>query len=406
MSRATRTAELLAAAGLVPLEIAREQEKTRRASATSQALASLVPALIQGGVDIYGGVMNQQRQQANDAADLELRRDALDLKRTAAATPKAATVTPFAANKEARAAAEEARKSEAFAEKQRKASEGTEQERLTAVMNAPGGPLEGVNAGKGRGVSADELAQSSAKTGVAPELMLGRIDEQTDKEAAVVAKSKAQADERTARMKLAVDEAARKKANDAQRKLVNDAILQEKQAAANERAKGKPLPAEVATQRGLKVAGLNLVNQLRETKKKVGTGSIEGRANRAWSAVADSPDWAEFKLMSNALLRTVGRVLEGGKMAAGDEAAYNSFLNNPNDLDEKEYDRVVDGMEWILNNDLDAFDSNLQGYRLAGRPPRKAPKPTLDPSTKLAPAAPATSADDDAAELGFTIDGG
>lgn len=63
MSRATRTAELLAAAGLVPLEIAREQEKTRRASATSQALASLVPALIQGGVDIYGAVGKEQRAQ-------------------------------------------------------------------------------------------------------------------------------------------------------------------------------------------------------------------------------------------------------------------------------------------------------------------------------------------------------
>lgn len=64
MARRNRTAEILAAANLVPLEIAREQEQTRRASATSQALASLVPALIQGGVDIYGGVTKAQREDA------------------------------------------------------------------------------------------------------------------------------------------------------------------------------------------------------------------------------------------------------------------------------------------------------------------------------------------------------
>lgn len=65
MARRNRTAEILAAARLVPAEIAREQEQTRRASATSQALASLVPALIQGGVDIYGGVTKAQREDAS-----------------------------------------------------------------------------------------------------------------------------------------------------------------------------------------------------------------------------------------------------------------------------------------------------------------------------------------------------
>jgi len=394
MARANRTAELLAAARLVDLELGREAEKTRRQSAQSQALASLIPELVQAGTSIAGKVQDYDLAQKKQAADIDYRASLaglaerkVDLAEKKQTEPK--PVTPFAENKEKRAQDEEARRQARFEEEQKKKSQGLEQERLTSLMNSDEG-----NDPRGRGVSAAELEASAEKTGVAPGAMLARIDTEAQKD-----------EQQRAKMANAAEEMARKRANDAQRKLMNDAVLAEKKAAADERAKGKPLPAEVAQTRGLKVAGLNLVEELRKAKAKVGTGAFEGRAEEVFGALQDDPNWAEFKLLSNALLRTVGRVLEGGKMAAGDEAAYTNFLNNPSKLDEKEYDRVVDGMEWILNNDLDAFDANLQGYRLAGRPPRKAKANTLDPKTKLAQPSQ-TTADQDAAEVpGVVIEG-
>lgn len=78
MSRASRTAELLAALQLAPMEVEREQARARQQNATSRALASLVPALIEGGAGIAGDVIGAQKADAlmakKDAAD---ERDAL-----------------------------------------------------------------------------------------------------------------------------------------------------------------------------------------------------------------------------------------------------------------------------------------------------------------------------------------
>lgn len=387
MARRNRTAEILAAAKLVPLEIAREQEQTRRASATSQALASLVPALIQGGVDIYGGVTKAQRAAADDAADLELRREALGIKREALEKP--AKVDPYAEEKNARAAEEEARKAAKFEEEQRQARGKVATEEAGALMASPAANPRAVRgivldeSGKAtdapldrseRGISAAELDAAGQDAGVSGRALLGRLDTAAQEGVDAKRKTEAQAADKAQRLALQREEMARKKAADAQRAAYQDALLEEKRAAAKEKAEGRPLPAEVAEKRALKTSALNLVDKVREAKRAVGTGSVEGRAQKWGSSVIDSPDWAEFKALSETLKRTVGRVIEGGKMAAGDEIAYDSFLNNPTSLDEKEYDRVVDVMEWILTNDLDAFDANLQGFRLAPRPPRP-PKP-------------------------------
>ena len=77
MSRRTRTAEILAAAKLADLELGREMEQTRRSTASSQALASLVPELIRGGINVYGAVNQQQRADALQTKADE-RQDRLD----------------------------------------------------------------------------------------------------------------------------------------------------------------------------------------------------------------------------------------------------------------------------------------------------------------------------------------
>ena len=64
MSRASRTAEILAAAGLVPLQLEQERIRAGRDAARSTALASLLPALIQTGAGIAGATLALSLAQA------------------------------------------------------------------------------------------------------------------------------------------------------------------------------------------------------------------------------------------------------------------------------------------------------------------------------------------------------
>jgi hypothetical protein len=74
MSRASRTAEILAAAGLVPLQLEQERIRAGRDAARSSALASLLPALIQTGAGIAGDVAQRDMAERKFAADLEARK--------------------------------------------------------------------------------------------------------------------------------------------------------------------------------------------------------------------------------------------------------------------------------------------------------------------------------------------
>ena len=74
MSRASRTAEILAAAGLVPLQLEQERIRAGRDAARSTALASLLPALIQTGAGIAGDVAQRDMAERKFAADLEARK--------------------------------------------------------------------------------------------------------------------------------------------------------------------------------------------------------------------------------------------------------------------------------------------------------------------------------------------
>ena len=74
MSRASRTAEILAAAGLVPLQLEQERIRAGRDAARSTALASLLPALIQTGAGIAGDVAQRDMAERKFAADIEARK--------------------------------------------------------------------------------------------------------------------------------------------------------------------------------------------------------------------------------------------------------------------------------------------------------------------------------------------
>jgi hypothetical protein len=74
MSRASRTAEILAAAGLVPLQLEQERIRAGRDAARSTALASLLPALIQTGAGIAGDVAQRDMAERKFNADIEARK--------------------------------------------------------------------------------------------------------------------------------------------------------------------------------------------------------------------------------------------------------------------------------------------------------------------------------------------
>lgn len=74
MSRASRTAEILAAAGLAPMQLEQERIRAGRDAARSTALASLLPALIQTGAGIAGDVAQRDLAERKFAADLEARK--------------------------------------------------------------------------------------------------------------------------------------------------------------------------------------------------------------------------------------------------------------------------------------------------------------------------------------------
>lgn len=190
MARRNRTAEILAAANLVPLEIAREQEQTRRASATSQALASLVPALIQGGVDIYGGVTRAQREDAlqkkkDERADKDALADIAAQKATTDAQKARADAM------KARAEADKVKATTDAAEATRRAEEASAKEKRQGAVGAveagagsaaallpTGGKRRVVGTFRPGESPLDEIERVQAESGVPFDQLAGMVDAQ------------------------------------------------------------------------------------------------------------------------------------------------------------------------------------------------------------------------------------
>lgn len=190
MARRNRTAEILAAANLVPLEIAREQEQTRRQSATSQALASLVPALIQGGAGIAGDVLATQKADARQAKLDE--RDGRDY---------LADIANRKATTDAQKARADAMKVKAEADKAKAANDAAEATRKTAEAEAKRkkeGAVEAIEAGAGSAAALlptggkrrvvgtfrpgesplDEIERVQAESGIPLDQLAGMVDRQ------------------------------------------------------------------------------------------------------------------------------------------------------------------------------------------------------------------------------------
>ena len=190
MSRASRTAELLAALQLAPMEVEREQARARQQNATSRALASLVPALIEGGAGIAGDVIGAQkadaRQKKKDEAD---ERDALARIADRKATTDAQKARADAMK--AKAEADKVKASTDAAEATRKAGEAAAKEKRQGAVDAveagagsaaallpTGGKRRVVGEFRPGESPLDEIERVQAESGMSLDQLGGMVDAQ------------------------------------------------------------------------------------------------------------------------------------------------------------------------------------------------------------------------------------
>lgn len=138
MSRASRTAEILAAAGLVPLQLEQERIRAGRDAARSTALASLLPALIQTGAGIAGDVAQRDLAERKFNADIEARkaRDAGLVEARKARDASAMSAERTRADAAAAKAAADMAKANAAAEAARPMTAARERENALAELRS------------------------------------------------------------------------------------------------------------------------------------------------------------------------------------------------------------------------------------------------------------------------------
>ena len=260
------------------------------------------------------------------------------------------------------------------------------------------------------GLSRADLEKRAEELGVPPDQLLAEADMLNRDEMLAEDKTKAKteadlalADQRDAAAEKArrgpvtkpVSPTAKRMADAKLRKAEAEATTAERSAKGGgpANAKAQSMSGELAEKRALKVSGLNLLDRLRMAKKKVGTGPIEGPAKDILGMVVSNPDRDEFAQLNNAVQRIAGRILEGGKLAEGDARTYEKFILNPNKLDDAAYERLLDSIQTMLEDDLTTFDQEMAaaGKSVGSR----------DLDTKPAAAKPAadkaTMSDDDIA---------
>lgn len=99
---------------------------------------------------------------------------------------------------------------------------------------------------------------------------------------------------------------------------------------------GKTLPATVLEGLADLPTAVKAIDDLAVTHKRLGMGGIKGRVS---GAVTDAlqlrgTDAAEFNADALVAMQGVGKIMEGGKLAAGDEVKYRRMLPQPGDSDE------------------------------------------------------------------------
>jgi hypothetical protein len=96
---------------------------------------------------------------------------------------------------------------------------------------------------------------------------------------------------------------------------------------------GKTLPAsEVSSLSELPVAE-DQVNKLVDTFGRLNMGGMSGRASGAVTDIMGLrfTDAAEYNAAAKLAMQAAGKIMEGGKLAAGDEAKYAAMLPRPGD---------------------------------------------------------------------------
>lgn len=130
---------------------------------------------------------------------------------------------------------------------------------------------------------------------------------------------------------------------------------------------GKTLPvSEVAELSSLPVAEAQ-VDRLSSEFKRLGMG---GTAGRAGGAITDAlglrwTDSAEYNAVASLAMQAAGKIMEGGKLAAGDELKYRQMLPRPGDSDDVVAQKVA-GMKDFLRALATARAKGLResGYRV------------------------------------------
>ena len=395
MARRNRTAEILAAANLVPLEIAREQEQTRRASATSQALASLVPALIQGGVDIYGGVTKAQREDASQTKkDERADKDALARIADRKAVTDAQKARADAAK--VKAEADKAKATTDAAEAERKAEEAAAKEKRQGAVDAveagagsaaallpTGGKRRVVGTFRPGESPLDEIERVQAESGVPFDQLAGMVDAQG------LQTRKAAADVKIAERKAVAPTGPKPKTPE---QLLRDKKLRLEVDKLENEAKGGPgsstdktakATMEKKKQQVLEVDGFsaNIKRNIRLVKEQIArTGTFE----------LTGPEGAIITRRLNDIAIDLAKLKDPGSVAKETEVeSERRSLVDTGFLGAFTRDDTAQAVLAELDADVDR--RREEAYLVRG----------LEMG---APTRPATAAEADADELGFTID--
>ena len=147
---------------------------------------------------------------------------------------------------------------------------------------------------------------------------------------------------------------------------------------------GKTLPvSEVGELSSLPVAEMQ-VDRLADEFKRLDMGGMKGRAG---GAITDAlglrwTDSAEYNAAASLAMQAAGKIMEGGKLAAGDEMKYRQMLPRPGDSDDVVRQKVA-GMKDFLRALAQARAKGLQesGYNV---PPSLFPQgPKADPMVSV-----------------------
>ena len=121
------------------------------------------------------------------------------------------------------------------------------------------------------------------------------------------------------------------------------------------------------------------VDELADEFHRLGMGGISGRVSGAATDILGLrfTDSAEYNAAAKRAMQAAGKILEGGKLAAGDEAKYASMLPRPGDSEEV-VTQKVQGMKTFLRSLAAQRAKGLKesGYKVA---------PSLVPSEETPP---------------------